>query len=124
MAQGAEQNAVDLLPGAHHVTGSERSAQAVLDACFGFDIVKPLLPALETCLSDDNESIREDAADVLGEIESREMLDVFVRHLSSPHEDVRDNAEFYLLFWTDESFTNTADWVPWWASNKESFVFE
>jgi HEAT repeat protein len=98
--------------------------QAVLDAVFGFDSVRGLLAALEVCLSDENETIREDAADVLGEIETRQMIDVFVRHLDSPHEDVRDNAEFYLLFWTDESYTNAAEWVTWWESNKTTFVFE
>jgi HEAT repeat protein len=98
--------------------------QAVLDAVFGFDSVRALLPALEKCLSNEDESIREDAADVLGEIETRDMIDVFVRHINSPHEDVRDNAEFYLLFWTDENFTNLNEWVTWWASNRETFVFE
>ncbi len=96
----------------------------VLDAAYSFDILKPLLPSLTKCLDDPVEDIRQDAADILGDIESREMINVFVNALTNQYEDVRENAEFYLLFWTDEDFTNTAGWVTWWDTNKKTFVFE
>ena len=96
----------------------------VLDASYSFDVLKPLLPALSKCLNDPVEEIREDAADILGDIETRDMISVFVNALTNQHEDVRENAEFYLLFWTDEDFTNTTDWVNWWDKNKKSFVFD
>jgi len=96
----------------------------VLDASYSFDVLKPLLPALSKCLNDPVEEIREDAADILGDIETRDMISVFVGALTNQYEDVRENAEFYLLFWTDEDFTNTTDWVNWWDKNKKTFVFE
>ncbi|GEM_PF-2619811 len=98
--------------------------QAVLDAASMFDSQKRLLPALVRCLNDTSESIREDAADILGDIETRDMISAFVCNITNKYEDVRDNCEFYLLFHTDEDYTNFNDWVSWWASNKTSFVFE
>ena len=96
----------------------------VLDAVFSFDVVKPLLPALAKCLNDPVEDIRENAADIIGDIESRDMISVFISGLTNQYPDVRDNAEFYLLFWTDEDFTNNTAWITWWNKNKKSFVFE
>ena len=96
----------------------------VLDAAFSFDILKPLLPALTKCLNDPVEDIRQDASDIIGDIESREMIGVFVSALTNQYPDVRENAEFYLLFWTDEEFTNTTDWVKWWNKNQKTFVFD
>ena len=96
----------------------------VLNAAYSFDILKPLLPALTKCLNDPVEDIRQDAADILGDIESRDMINVFVGALTNQFPDVRENAEFYLLFWTDEEFTNSVDWVNWWNKNKKSFVFD
>ena len=96
----------------------------VLDASYSFDVLKPLLPALSKCLNDPVEEIREDAADILGDIETRDMISVFVGALTNQYPDVRENAEFYLLFWTDEDFTNTTDWVTWWDKNKKTFVFD
>ena len=96
----------------------------VLNAAYSFDILKPLLPSLTKCLDDPVEDIRQDAADILGDIENRDMINVFVNALTNQYEDVRENAEFYLLFWTDEDFTNTAGWVTWWDKNKKTFVFE
>jgi len=96
----------------------------VLDATYSFDILKPLLPSLSKCLNDPVEDVRQDAADILGDIESRDMINVFVNALTNQYEDVRENAEFYLLFWTDEDFTNSAGWVTWWDKNKKTFVFD
>ncbi len=98
--------------------------QAVLDAACTFDSQKRLLSALINCLNDPSESIREDSADILGDIETRDMIGAFVYNLTNQYEDVRDNCEFYLLFHTDEDFTNATGWVNWWASNQTSFVFE
>jgi len=96
----------------------------VLDSAYSFDVLKPLLPALEKRLNDPVEDIREDAADILGDIETRDMISVFVNALTNQYPDVRENADFYLLFWTDEDFTNSADWATWWDKNKNSFVFD
>lgn len=96
----------------------------VLDAAFSFDVLKPLLPALTKCLNDPVEDIRQDAADIIGDIESREMIGVFVSALTNQYPDVRENAEFYLLFWTDEEFTNAAKWATWWDKKKNTFVFD
>jgi len=96
----------------------------VLDAAFSFGVLKPLLPALTKCLNDPVEDIRQDAADIIGDIESREMIGVFVSALTNQYEDVRENAEFYLLFWTDEEFANATSWATWWSKNKKKFVFD
>ena len=98
--------------------------QAVLDAACSFDSQRKLLPALINALNDSVESIREDSADIISDIETRDMIGAFVCNLTNKYEDVRDNCEFYLLFHTDEDFTTTPEWVNWWASNKTSFVFE
>ena len=98
--------------------------QAVLNAACAFDSTKKLLPALVNALNDSAESIREDSADILSDIETRDMIAAFVCNLTNQYEDVRDNCEFYLLFHTDETFETTPEWVSWWASNKTSFVFE
>ncbi len=102
---------------------NEDVRQAVLDAACIFDSTRKLLPALINALNDPAESIREDSADILSDIETRDMIGAFVCNLTNKYEDVRENCDFYLLFHTNEAFTNTADWVSWWASNKTSFVF-
>ncbi len=97
---------------------------AVLETAGFFDSTRALLPALEKTLNDPDESVREETADVLGEIETRKMLEIFGSNLSSKHEDVRDNAEFYLQWHTDIMFTNQAQWTTWWKSNQNTFSFE
>ncbi len=98
--------------------------QEVLDAAFSFDVLKPLLPALAKCLNDPVEEIRQDAADIIGDIETREMINIFVSALTNQFPDVRENADFYLQFWTDEEFTNSVDWIKWWEKKKNTFVFD
>jgi hypothetical protein len=98
--------------------------QAVLDEAYHFDSVRNMLPALEKCLHDPVESIRDDAIDVLSEIETREMIGILVKSLTNEYEDVRDNAEFYLFYHTDDMYTNAVKWFGWWKTNKNTFVFE
>ena len=98
--------------------------EEILDAVFSFDVLKPLLPSLAKCLNDPVESIRQDAADIIGDIETREMINIFVCALTNKYPDVRENADFYLQFWTDEEFTNSVDWIKWWEKKKTTFVFD
>ncbi len=98
--------------------------QEVLDAAFSFDVLKPLLPALAKRFNDPVENIREDAADVVADIETRAMLAVLVNGLTNQYPDVRENAEFYLTYWTDKEYTNAAQWAAWWRKNGETFMFE
>jgi hypothetical protein len=98
--------------------------QAVLDEAYHFDSVRNMLPALAKCLHDPVESIRDDAIDVLSEIETRAMIGILVQSLTNEYEDVRDNAEFYLFYHTDDMYTNAVKWFGWWETNKNSFVFE
>jgi hypothetical protein len=98
--------------------------QAVLDEAYHFDSLRGLLPALARCLYDPSETIRDDAIDVLSEIETREMIDILIHSLTNEYEDVRDNAEFYLFYHTPEMYTNTVTWFAWWKTNKTTFVFE
>lgn len=98
--------------------------QAVLDEAYLFDSVRDMLPALAKCLHDPVEDIRDDAIDVLSEIETREMIGILIDSLTNEYEDVRDNAEFYLFYHTDEMYTNAVKWFGWWKTNKNSFVFE
>ena len=98
--------------------------QAVLDEAYQFDSLRGMLPALSICLHDKSETIRDDAIDVLSEIETRAMIGILINNLTNKFEDVRDNAEFYLFYHTDEMYTNNVKWFSWWDTNKTSFVFE
>lgn len=102
----------------------EEVRMAVMDAVFMFDTIRPLLPALAKRLYDPCEDIREDAMDVMADIETREMIDILVINMTNHYADVRENSEFYLSFWTDETFTTVEEWREWWASNRATFVFE
>ena len=126
MRKTNEQEAKDLLKEFDRLLNSKYPTvrSEVLDAAFSFDVLKPLLPALTKCLNDPVEDIRQDAADIIGDIESRDMIGVFVSALTNQYPDVRENAEFYLLFWTDEDFTNAASWATWWDKKKNTFVFD
>ena len=98
--------------------------QAVLDEAYQFDSLRGLLPALAKSLHDQSETIRDDAIDVLSEIETRDMINILVNSLTNEYEDVRDNAEFYLFYHTDEMYTNDYKWFGWWKTNKTTFVFD
>ena len=98
--------------------------QAVLDEAYHFDSKRNLLPALTKCLNDPSETIRDDAIDVLSEIETRAMIGILISSLTNKHEDVRDNAEFYLFYHTPEMYTNKVKWFSWWKTNKTTFVFD
>ncbi len=98
--------------------------EAIIDCAFGFDTVKPLLPALAKCLYDPEESIRDDAIDVIADIETRDMITVLVENMTNKFVDVRENCDFYLAFWSDKEFTEPEQWFAWWGSNRTTFVFE
>jgi len=98
--------------------------EAVLEAAYSLEDKSLLVPVLERCLNDPSETFRDDAADVLGDVGTVEMVDVLVRNLTNEHEDVRDNCEFYLQAGIDVAITNTPDWFGWWASNRATFIME
>lgn len=98
--------------------------EAVIDCVFGFDTVKPLLPALAKCLYDPEETIRDDAIDVIADVETRDMITILVENMTNKYTDVRENCDFYLSFWTDQEFKEPEQWFAWWASNRTTFVFE
>lgn len=105
-------------------SGPQHVREAVLEAAYSLEDKSLLVPALERCLSDPSETFRDDAADVLGDVGTTEMVDVLVKNLTNEHEDVRDNCEFYLQAGIDVAITNTVEWFEWWASNRATYIME
>ena len=101
-----------------------RMREALLDALYGFDNQGAFLPGLALCLNDPNADTREEAIDVIGDIEKKPAVDVLIRNLSNKYPDVRENARDALEILTDKEFKTQAEWQAWWRKNRATFKFE
>ena len=101
-----------------------RMREALLDAIYGFDNQGAFLPGLALCLNDPNADTREDAIDIIADIEKKAAVDVLIENLSNKYPDVRENARDALEMFTDKEFRTQAQWQAWWQRNRATFTFE
>jgi len=97
--------------------------EALLDSVYLYNNQSDFLPGLEICLNSSNEDIRDEAIDIISDIESKKAIDILIEALANPYPDVRDEARDSLETITDKSFDCQPRWKQWWKNNRKNFSF-
>ena len=82
--------------------GDNNRIEALLDQIYLYNNQVDFLPGLEICLNSESEDIREEAIDIIGDIENKKAVDVLIRALSNEHSNVREEAAWGLEMITDK----------------------
>lgn len=97
--------------------------EMLLDAIYTYENQVDFLSGLVICLNSNNEDIREEALDIITDIEDKRAVDVLINALSNPYPDVREEARDALEILSDKSFDCQPRWRQWWEKNRADFQF-
>ena len=103
--------------------GDNNRIEALLDQIYLYNNQVDFLPGLEVCLNSENKDIREEAVDIINDIENKKAVDVLIKALANEHSNVREEAAWGLEMTTDKEFKSQAEWEKWWKENRKEFRF-
>jgi len=103
--------------------GDNDRIEALLDQIYLYENQVDFLPGLEICLNSESEDIRDEAIDIIGDIEDKKAVDALIRALGNEHSNVREEAQDSLEMTTDKEFKTQIEWQNWWKENRKEFRF-
>lgn len=101
-----------------------RVRAAVLEELWFFDDISSLTTNIAACLHDPDTTVRAQAAERLGEIETPVAVEMLIQNLTNSYPDVQTACQEALLMAVAERFDTPEQAYKWWKENRDTWFDE